>query len=39
MIVRGFFEMVVSKIEDATIRERVLAALARRIGVTGDLAA
>jgi Fe-S cluster assembly protein SufD len=32
MIVRGFFEQVVSQIVDATIRERVLAALARRIG-------
>jgi Fe-S cluster assembly protein SufD len=34
MIVRGFFEQVVAKIEDETIRERVLAALARRIGTT-----
>ena len=32
MIVRGFFEQVVSQIVDETIRERVLAALARRIG-------
>jgi Fe-S cluster assembly protein SufD len=32
MIVRGFFEQVVSQIHDETIRERVLAALARRIG-------
>lgn len=39
MIVRGFFEQVVSKIEDETIRERVLAALAGRIGTTEDLAA
>jgi Fe-S cluster assembly protein SufD len=37
MIVRGFFEQVVAKIEDATIRERILAALARRIGSTEDL--
>ena len=37
MIVRGFFEQVVAKIEDETIRERVLAALARRIGTTEDL--
>jgi Fe-S cluster assembly protein SufD len=37
MIVRGFFEQVVAKIEDATIRERILAALARRIGTTEDL--
>ena len=34
MIVRGFFEQVVSKIEDETIRERILAALAGRIGST-----
>jgi hypothetical protein len=39
MIVRGFFEQVVAKIEDETIRERVLAALAGRIGTTEDLAA
>jgi Fe-S cluster assembly protein SufD len=32
MIVRGFFEQVVAQIGDETIRERVLAALARRIG-------
>jgi len=32
MIVRGFFEQVVSKIEDETIRERVLEALVARIG-------
>ena len=32
MIVRGFFEQVVAQIHDETIRERVLAALARRIG-------
>jgi Fe-S cluster assembly protein SufD len=38
MIVRGFFEQVVARIEDETIRERVLAALARRIGSTEDLA-
>jgi Fe-S cluster assembly protein SufD len=36
MIVRGFFEQVVGKIDDETIRERVLAALARRIGSTGE---
>ena len=34
MIVRGFFEQVVAKIEDETIRERILDALARRIGTT-----
>ena len=33
MIVRGFFEQVVAQIHDETIRARVLAALARRIGV------
>jgi Fe-S cluster assembly protein SufD len=33
MIVRGFFEQVVAQIHDETIRSRVLAALARRIGV------
>ena len=32
MIVRGFFEQVVAQIVDETIRERILAALARRIG-------
>jgi len=32
MIVRGFFEQVVSQIGDETIRARVLAALAERIG-------
>lgn len=32
LIVRGFFEQVVSKVHDETIRSRVLAALARRIG-------
>lgn len=32
MIVRGFFEQVVAQIHDETIRERILAALARRIG-------
>ena len=32
MIVRGFFEQVVAQVHDETIRERVLAALARRIG-------
>jgi Fe-S cluster assembly protein SufD len=32
MIVRGFFEQVVSQIGDETIRARVLAALAKRIG-------
>src|SRR5688572_694661 len=32
MIVRGFFEQVVAKIEDETIRARILAALASRIG-------
>ncbi|MDQ3689104.1 MAG: SufD family Fe-S cluster assembly protein [Chloroflexota bacterium] len=37
MIVRGFFEQVVAKIEDETIRERILAALARRIGTTEDV--
>ena len=39
MIVRGFFEQVVSKIEDETIRVRVLDALAERIGTTEDTAA
>jgi Fe-S cluster assembly protein SufD len=32
MIVRGFFEQVVGQVHDEVIRERVLAALARRIG-------
>ncbi len=32
MIVRGFFEQVVAQIVDETIRERILASLARRIG-------
>jgi hypothetical protein len=32
MIVRGFFEQVVAQIVDETIRERILAALAGRIG-------
>ncbi len=36
MIVRGFFEQVVARIDDETIRERILAALARRIGTTGE---
>jgi Fe-S cluster assembly protein SufD len=36
MIVRGFFEQVVARIEDETIRERVLAALAGRIGTTEE---
>lgn len=34
MIVRGFFEQVVGQIVDTTIRERILAALAGRIGLT-----
>ena len=38
MIVRGFFEQVVARIGDETIRERVLAALAKRIGSTEGLA-
>jgi len=33
MIVRGFFEQVVGQLHDETIRERVLAALAGRIGL------
>jgi Fe-S cluster assembly protein SufD len=37
MIVRGFFEQVVAKIGDETIRARVLDALARRIGTTEEL--
>jgi Fe-S cluster assembly protein SufD len=36
MIVRGFFEQVVGQVHDETIRRRVLAALADRIGVTPD---
>ena len=32
MIVRGFFEQVVAQIVDETIRERIITALARRIG-------
>ena len=39
MIVRGFFEQVVGQIGDETIRERVLAALARRIGFAEEQAA
>jgi Fe-S cluster assembly protein SufD len=39
MIVRGFFEQVVGQIHDETIRERVLAALARRIGFAEERAA
>ena len=41
MIVRGFFEQVVAQVEDETIRSRVLAALARRIGsdVSDEVAA
>jgi Fe-S cluster assembly protein SufD len=38
MIVRGFFEQVVSQVHSETIRERVLAALAPRIG-TEEVAA
>ena len=38
MIVRGFFEQVVSKIEDETIRGRVLEALVARIGSSELLA-
>jgi Fe-S cluster assembly protein SufD len=38
MIVRGFFEQVVAQIDDETIRERILAALAQRIGRTEDQA-
>jgi Fe-S cluster assembly protein SufD len=34
MIVRGFFEQVVGQINDETIRQRILAALAGRIGTT-----
>ena len=36
LIVRGFFEQVVGEIHDETIRHRVLAALARRIGFAVD---
>ncbi len=36
MIVRGFFEQVVSQVNSETIRQRVLAALAPRIGVADD---
>jgi Fe-S cluster assembly protein SufD len=36
MIVRGFFEQVVGQIHDETIRERVLAALAGRIGFADE---
>jgi Fe-S cluster assembly protein SufD len=36
MIVRGFFEQVVGQIHDETIRQRVLSALADRIGVTPE---
>jgi Fe-S cluster assembly protein SufD len=36
MIVRGFFEQVVSRIGDETIRARILGALASRIGTTED---
>ncbi|HEX6139077.1 MAG TPA: Fe-S cluster assembly protein SufD [Candidatus Limnocylindria bacterium] len=39
MIVRGFFEQVVSQIHDETIRERVLAALAPRLGVADEVMA
>ena len=39
MIVRGFFEQVVGQIHDTTIRDRVLAALARRIGSSEEQAA
>jgi Fe-S cluster assembly protein SufD len=38
MIVRGFFEQVVAQLDDATIRERVLTALAARIGTTEGFA-
>ena len=37
MIVRGFFEQVVAQIADETIRERILTALADRIGSTEDV--
>jgi Fe-S cluster assembly protein SufD len=36
MIVRGFFEQVVSQVNSESIRRRVLAALAPRIGVADD---
>ena len=36
MIVRGFFEQVVAQVDDETIRERVLDALASRIGTDED---
>ncbi len=36
MIVRGFFEQVVAQIADETIRERIIAALERRIGTDGS---
>jgi Fe-S cluster assembly protein SufD len=39
MIVRGFFEQVVGQVHDETIREAVLAALARRIGFAEEEAA
>jgi len=39
MIVRGFFEQVVAQVHDETIRARVLAALAGRIGTTEEQAA
>ena len=39
MIVRGFFEQVTGQIHDETIRERVLAALAGRIGFREEDAA
>jgi Fe-S cluster assembly protein SufD len=39
MIVRGFFEQVVSQVHDETIRERVLGALAGRIGTSEEQAA
>jgi Fe-S cluster assembly protein SufD len=39
MIVRGFFEQVVGQVHDETIRERVLAALAGRIGSSEEDAA
>jgi hypothetical protein len=39
MIVRGFFEQVVSQIHDETIRDDVLTALAGRIGFADEEAA
>ena len=36
---RGFFEQVVSQVRDETIRERVLGALAGRIGTAEEQAA